>query len=217
MILQLTHYKGSAQSNTFYKAPGHCWPQGNYSWLVIVSEGASLTTFGCVNSRLESYHAGTVVPEWVSSFYSLIIFDFFIFLTEVYLICFKIHKYWVKFYICMGFQGVVSGKEPACQCKRQKRCSFDSRVGKIPWRSAWQTTPVFLLEESHGQRSLEGYSPWGRRVWSDLACMHYIYICLSLDEGERGEWKSWLKTQHSLCKFPRSLCAFTKQNRVHWP
>jgi len=33
--------------------------------------------------------------------------------------------------------------------------------GKIPWRRAWQPTPVFLPGESHGQRSLVGYSPWG--------------------------------------------------------
>ena len=31
---------------------------------------------------------------------------------------------------------------------------FDPWVGKIPWRRAWQCTPVFLLGESHGQRSL---------------------------------------------------------------
>ena len=30
--------------------------------------------------------------------------------------------------------------------------------GKIPWRRAWQPTPVFLLGESQGQRSLPGYS-----------------------------------------------------------
>ena len=39
-----------------------------------------------------------------------------------------------------------------------KRCRFDLWVGKIPWRRAWQPTPVFLPEESHGQKSLEGYS-----------------------------------------------------------
>ena len=38
---------------------------------------------------------------------------------------------------------------------------FDPRVGKIPWRRAWQPTPVFLPGESHGQRSLVGYSPCG--------------------------------------------------------
>ena len=38
-----------------------------------------------------------------------------------------------------------------------------SWVGKIPWRSRWQPTPVFLPGESHGRRSLEDYSPWGRK------------------------------------------------------
>ena len=37
------------------------------------------------------------------------------------------------------------------------------RVGKIPWRRAWQPTPVFLPAESHRQRSLAGYSPRGRK------------------------------------------------------
>ena len=36
-------------------------------------------------------------------------------------------------------------------------------VGKIPWRRAWQPTPVFLPGESHEQRSLVGYSPWGHK------------------------------------------------------
>ena len=42
-----------------------------------------------------------------------------------------------------------------------KRCGLDPGSGKIPWRRAWQPTPGFLPEESHGQRSLEGYSQWG--------------------------------------------------------
>ena len=40
---------------------------------------------------------------------------------------------------------------------------FDPWVRKVPWRRAWQPTPVFLPGESHGERSLEGYSPWGRK------------------------------------------------------
>jgi len=32
-------------------------------------------------------------------------------------------------------------------------------LGRFPWRRAWQLTPVFLPGESHGQRSLAGYSP----------------------------------------------------------
>ena len=34
-----------------------------------------------------------------------------------------------------------------------------------PWRRAWQPIPVFLPGESHGQRSLAGYSPRGRKEW----------------------------------------------------
>ena len=40
----------------------------------------------------------------------------------------------------------------------------ETRIGKIPWRRAWQPTPVFLPWESHGQRSLVGYSPCGLKV-----------------------------------------------------
>ena len=36
-------------------------------------------------------------------------------------------------------------------------------VEKFPWRRKWQPTPIFLPGESHGQRSLEGYSSWGRK------------------------------------------------------
>ena len=56
-----------------------------------------------------------------------------------------------------------SSKEPTYQCQRYKRRGFDAWVGKIPWRRAWQPTPVFLLGISHGQRMLEGYSPWSRK------------------------------------------------------
>ena len=41
--------------------------------------------------------------------------------------------------------------------------------GSIPGsrRFPWRKIPVFLPGESHGQKSLEGYSPWGRRVGDD--------------------------------------------------
>ena len=32
--------------------------------------------------------------------------------------------------------------------------------GRSPWRRVWLPTPVFFPGESHGQRSLVGYSPW---------------------------------------------------------
>ena len=75
----------------------------------------------------------------------------------------------------VGFPGGTSGKEQTCQCRRLKRCRFDSRVGKIPWRRKWQPTTVFLPEKSHGQKSLGECSPQICRVrhdWSDLALSH---------------------------------------------
>ena len=62
-----------------------------------------------------------------------------------------------------GFLGGTSGKEPACQCRRHKRCGFDPWIRKNPWRRTWQSTPVFLPGESHGQRSLVGYSLRGHK------------------------------------------------------
>ena len=60
-------------------------------------------------------------------------------------------------YWSIGFPGGANGKEPACQCRRN---GFYLWVEKIPWRRQWQPTPVSLPGESHGQRSLESYSPW---------------------------------------------------------
>ena len=56
--------------------------------------------------------------------------------------------------ICYTAQGV---------CLQCRRPGFDPWVGKIPWRRKWQSTSVLLPGKSHGQRSLVGYSPWGRR------------------------------------------------------
>ena len=41
---------------------------------------------------------------------------------------------------------------------------FQSLGQEDPWRREWLPTPVFLPGEFHGQRSLAGYSPWGRKV-----------------------------------------------------
>ena len=43
------------------------------------------------------------------------------------------------------------------------RPMFHPWVEKIPWRRKQLPTPVFLPGESHGQRTLAGYSPWGHR------------------------------------------------------
>ena len=42
---------------------------------------------------------------------------------------------------------------------RHKRCRFESKMGKIPWKR--QPTPGFLFGKLHRQRSLVGNCPWG--------------------------------------------------------
>ena len=84
--------------------------------------------------------------------------------TQVSLIADRFFTSWATM-VCIycGLPLWVNGKELACQCKRYKRRGFYPWVGKIPRRRAWQTTPVFLPGESHGQRNLEGYSPWDHK------------------------------------------------------
>ena len=75
----------------------------------------------------------------------------------------------------LGFPCGARGKESICQCRRCKRWrGLDLWVGKIPWSRKWQPTSVFLPGKFHGQRSLEGYSPWGHKEsdTTEHACMH---------------------------------------------
>ena len=90
----------------------------------------------------------------------------------------KPHKMQMGFHIWWR-----SDKEFACQCRRYKRHGFEPCVRKIPWSRKWQPAPVFLPGKFHGQRSLEGYSPWGHKEsdTTECACMHththtYTYL-----------------------------------------
>ena len=71
-------------------------------------------------------------------------------------------------------------KNSACQCRRCERLRFDPWVGKIPWRREWQTAPIFLPGESHGQGSLVGYSPGGRKE-SDVT--EHVHIFAPQNNG----------------------------------
>ena len=76
-----------------------------------------------------------------------------------------------------------------CQHRRHKRPGFCLWFMKIPWRRAWLPTPAFLPGESHGQRSLAGYSSWGQKESDmtegtqqpqhhDILRSHYSYLTL---------------------------------------
>ena len=63
-------------------------------------------------------------------------------------------------------------KRLSSSSRRCRRQGFNLWVEKTPWRRAWQPTPVLLPGESHGQRSLEGYSSWGRKELDTTEEMH---------------------------------------------
>ena len=82
---------------------------------------------------------------------------------------------------------------------------FDYWVKKIPWRTKWQPTPVFLLGTFHGQRSLTGYNPWcckeldmieyvhtytqshPNKLESTWLCQSYINVCPPQNEQQNEE------------------------------
>ena len=95
------------------------------------------------------------------------------------------------------FQGVLVVKSRPAKAGER----FSPWVGKIPWRSEWQNTPVSLPGESHGQRSLEGYSQWGR---TELDMIEQLSRMTGLRCLER-EWDPFLGMNVENCCFLFSM------------
>ena len=97
----------------------------------------------------------------------------------IYIYNTHIHVHMYIFTYIRGFPGASVVKNLPAIPETCRRRRFDAWVAKIPWRRKWQPTPVFLSRESHGQRSLGDYGPWGLRVRHNWATEHtytYIYI-----------------------------------------
>ena len=62
--------------------------------------------------------------------------------------------------LCYFVQMDVRIELPKAFCQGAQSCYV---IEKIPWRRKWQPTSVFLPGKSEGQRSLAGYSKWGRK------------------------------------------------------
>ena len=78
---------------------------------------------------------------------------------------------------CEGaFPGGASGKEPACRCRRHRNRGFDPWVRKIPWRRAWQPTPVFLPRESPWTEEHGGLHSIGSQKESILSKVQYSRV-----------------------------------------
>ena len=72
-------------------------------------------------------------------------------------------------------------------------------VGKIPWRRAWQPTPVFLPGESHGQRSPVATVDGVTKSWTQLKWLS-MHI-----QGIRYEWITWSAEKRSRRRLSRLL------------
>ena len=82
-----------------------------------------------------------------------------------------------------GFPNSTSGKEPACHCRRRKRCGFGPWVGRIPWRRAWQTHSGILAwripwTEKPGR--LQVHKVTQSRTWLKQLSRHTVFHCISL-------------------------------------
>ena len=110
--------------------------------------------------------------------------------------------------VSLGLPRWCSGRESACQRRRHRRCGFNPWAGTIPWRRKRQLTPVFLPRESHGQRSLAGYSPWGRKK-SDTTEHTHTHTRTGI-EGIKTENRNEAITQQVKCKSPLEHVAHLK-------
>ena len=107
------------------------------------------------------------------------------------------------------------------------RWTFAGKViSAFLWRRKWQPTPVLLPGESLGQRSLAGYSPWGRKVGYDWATdthtklkrylmVHFIHSSSSCrkQDGAGSAWDTgWLANPHPFWK----SCGLSACNSWPW-
>ena len=88
----------------------------------------------------------------------------------------------------LGFPGGSDSKKSACNAG-----DLGLIPGVFPWRRAWQPTPVFLSGESHGQRSLVGYGPWGRKE-SDTAGRLTISLSVTAFTLQGQNWEATTET-----------------------
>ena len=129
---------------------GESGSQVIYTWPVVYSWGIN-TCFWIIRYKIP-------VTDLRTAEHSFAELSFLKFSFIFYLAIFSIPLW--------GFPG-GSVVKICLQCKSPRRCRFYPWVRKIPWRRAWQPTPVFLPGESHRQRILAGRSRWSHRVGHD--------------------------------------------------
>ena len=89
-------------------------------------------------------------------------------------------------------------KESACNAGD----GFDPWVGKIPWRRERLPTPIFLLGELYGERSLAGYSSWGLKEWDMTERLTHIQNLCSFMRNTISSAKCFISFLHLSCGNP---------------
>ena len=89
----------------------------------------------------------------------------------------EVHTFVFSFHVSWWALCTSVGKSICLQCGRP---GFSSWGRKIPWRRKWQPTPLFLPEESQGQRSLAGYSSRDHKSWTWLSATFFLGFCVSI-------------------------------------
>ena len=104
----------------------------NFLFLFIITIRSSLSA----KSNIQDSHKHILFPAfscaWVTIYYFFACLNFFLLITGHF----------------RGLQGGTSGKEPACQCRKHKRCGFDPWVGKISGERHGNLLQYSCLENS---------------------------------------------------------------------
>ena len=115
-----------------------------------------------------------IVRRWhfksTQSVFLLLVYSITSFFADLVLIFPSINE---KYIVLNSFKETSLVAQMVSFCLQCRRPRFDPWVGKISWRRKWQPTPVFLPGESQGQRSLVGYSPWGRKASDTTERLHF--------------------------------------------
>ena len=61
-------------------------------------------------------------------------------------------------------------------------------LGRFPWRRKWQSTPVFLHGEFHGQRSLADYSPRGHKELGMNEQLNFFHFVFKATDAALQNW-----------------------------
>ena len=99
-------------------------------------------------------------------------------------------------------------------------CQFHQQIlpslglGRFPWRREWLPTPVFLLGEFHGQRSLAGYTPWGRKELDNIEQISHAYdlVASIFSDHLIEDWHPPIPTSMSSSSYFCSLFCLSSQH-----